>query len=125
MTKRNFIRTLAAAPLLTPDLRALVDDGRNQPAYDVARDEAFWAWATIRQAYRLNTPAQLERAGGVANVGVEGIALAALAKTRLNKHRIRTVGVGNEAVQGVRVTPNLCTSLAELDALVAALRGCY
>ncbi len=73
---------------------------------------------------RLNTPAQPERACAIANVGVAGMTPAVLAKTLLEKHTIWTVAIDNPAaaVQGVRITPNLYTSLAELDAFVAALR---
>ncbi|MEZ0485981.1 aminotransferase class V-fold PLP-dependent enzyme [Fibrella aquatica] len=73
---------------------------------------------------RLNTPAQPERACGIANVGVAGLTPAELAKTLLTNHKIWTVAIDNPAaaVQGVRITPNLYTSLAELNAFVAALR---
>ncbi|MEZ0540617.1 aminotransferase class V-fold PLP-dependent enzyme [Fibrella arboris] len=73
---------------------------------------------------RLNTPAQPERTCAIANVGVVGMAPAALAKTLLNDHKVWTVAIDNPAasVQGVRVTPNLYTSLTELDMFVSALR---
>ncbi|WP_375443536.1 aminotransferase class V-fold PLP-dependent enzyme [uncultured Fibrella sp.] len=73
---------------------------------------------------RLNTPAQPERACGIANVGVVGMAPAVLAKLLLANHKIWTVAIDNPAasVQGVRITPNLYTSLAELDTFVAALQ---
>ena len=70
----------------------------------------------------LNTPAQSARACAIANVGVAGIAPAALAKTLLEQHKIWTVAIDGVAVKGVRITPNLYTSLADLDALVVALK---
>ncbi len=38
------------------------------------------------------------------------------------KHKIFTVGINRTAVQGVRVTPHLYTTLADLDKLVAAIK---
>lgn len=70
---------------------------------------------------RLNTPVQPERTCAIANVGVEGIAPAALATRLMDDHGIYTVAIDRGTVQGVRVTPQLYTSIAELDALVAAL----
>jgi selenocysteine lyase/cysteine desulfurase len=70
----------------------------------------------------LNTPEQLQRSCAVANVGVEGIAPADLAKTLLDKYRIFTVAIDGAGVRGVRVTPQVFTTLRELDALVGALK---
>jgi selenocysteine lyase/cysteine desulfurase len=46
-----------------------------------------------------------------------------LAKILLEKHRIWTVGIETANVQGVRITPHLFTNIAELDALVTALKA--
>ncbi len=69
----------------------------------------------------LNTPDQLERSCAIANVGIQGIAPADLAKTLLDKYRIFTVAIDGAGVHGVRVTPQVFTTLHELDALVKAL----
>jgi selenocysteine lyase/cysteine desulfurase len=71
----------------------------------------------------VNTPAESSRAAGIANVGVTTMPPAMLAKTLLEKHRIWTVAIDREGVQGVRITPHLYTSPAELDVLVGALRA--
>ena len=70
----------------------------------------------------LNTPADPQRACAIANVGIEGIPPATLAKRLLEEHKIYTVAIDNANVQGCRITPNLYTTTAELDALVAALK---
>ena len=72
-------------------------------------------------AIRLNTPADPARTCAIANVGVEGIAPAQLAASLMDRYGIYTVAIDRGTVQGVRVTPQLYTSIAELDALVAAL----
>ena len=69
----------------------------------------------------LNTPADALRACAIANVGIEGIPPATLAKRLLEEHKIYTVAIDNANVQGCRITPNLFTTTAELDALVVAL----
>jgi selenocysteine lyase/cysteine desulfurase len=69
----------------------------------------------------LNTPDAPERSCAIANVGVEGVTPAELAKTLLEKHRIFTVAIDGAGVHGVRVTPQLFTTTIELDALVKAL----
>ena len=71
----------------------------------------------------LNTSRNPTRACAIANVGVKGTSPADLAKTLLDKYKIYTVAIDNAAagVQGVRITPNIYTSTAELDVLVRAL----
>ena len=70
----------------------------------------------------LNTPSDPKRTGGIANVGVQGITPGDLAKVLLEKYKVFTVAIDGAGVHGVRVTPQVYTSTAELDTFVAALR---
>ncbi len=70
----------------------------------------------------LNTPPDLNRSCAIANVGIEGITPAELAKILLEKYKIWTVAINSANVKGVRITPHLYTTTAELDLLVAALK---
>jgi selenocysteine lyase/cysteine desulfurase len=70
----------------------------------------------------VNTPADSQRACGIANVGIKGIKPADLAKTLLEKYKIWTVAIDYANVQGCRITPNIYTSTSELDTFVAALK---
>jgi selenocysteine lyase/cysteine desulfurase len=70
----------------------------------------------------LNTPEAPERSCAIANVGIEGVAPAELAKTLLDRYRIFTVAIDGAGVRGVRVTPQVFTTARELDALVRALK---
>jgi len=70
----------------------------------------------------LNTPSDPARSCAIANVGVAGHAPAELAAALLDRYRIWTVAIDGAGVHGVRVTPHLFTSTADLDALVRALR---
>jgi selenocysteine lyase/cysteine desulfurase len=71
----------------------------------------------------MNTPSDPKRSCGIANVGVKGMKPADLAKTLLEKYKIFTVAIDGALVRGVRVTPQVYTSTADLDSFVAALRS--
>lgn len=84
--------------------------------------QSYWtSKVSVLPNIRLNTPADPARTCAIANVGVEGIAPAQLAAMLMDRYGIYTVAIDRGTVQGVRVTPQLYTSIAELDALVAAL----
>ncbi|QBE63816.1 aminotransferase class V-fold PLP-dependent enzyme [Pseudoduganella lutea] len=72
---------------------------------------------------RLFTPTDPRRHGALASFGIGGMAARTVAERLMEEHRIFTVvrGIGDE--ECVRVTPHLYTSLADLDALVAAIRA--
>jgi selenocysteine lyase/cysteine desulfurase len=70
----------------------------------------------------LCTPSAPERTCAIATVAVAGLTPAALAEALFTRFRIWTVPIERPGVAGVRVTPHLYTTTAELDALVAALR---
>lgn len=70
----------------------------------------------------VNTPADPARHGGIGNVGLAGWDPQDLAKTLLEEHRIFTVGIDRPGVRGLRITPNLYTTLEELDTFVAAMK---
>jgi selenocysteine lyase/cysteine desulfurase len=70
----------------------------------------------------LNTPADPRRSCAIANVGVAGMAPAALAKTLLEKYKVWTVAIDTANVHGVRITPQVFTTTDELDTFVRALK---
>jgi selenocysteine lyase/cysteine desulfurase len=69
----------------------------------------------------INTPVELERSCGIANVGIKGIKPAELAERLMKNYQIFTVAIDNESVKGCRITPNIYTTPRELDQLVKAL----
>lgn len=77
-----------------------------------------------RKGITVNTPAESHRACAIANVGIDRLAPGDVAKTLLEKHKIWTVAIDapHANVRGVRITPNVYTTTAELDALVGALK---
>ena len=70
----------------------------------------------------VNTPADPARHGGIGNVGLAAWDPRDLAKTLLEEHRIFTVGIDRPGVRGLRITPNLYTTLEELDTFVAVMK---
>lgn len=70
----------------------------------------------------LNTPADPTRSCGIANVGIKGMNPSVLADTLLKKYTIYTVAIDGANVHGCRITPNVFTTVAELDILVKALK---
>jgi len=70
----------------------------------------------------LNTPADPTRCCGIANVGIKGMKPAVMAETLLKKYNIYTVAIDGANVHGCRITPNVFTTVAELDVLVKALK---
>jgi selenocysteine lyase/cysteine desulfurase len=109
---------------------AILDAIRFHDTIGIARKSArlrylqrYWT-DKVRGVPRIavNTPEAIERSGVTANVGIEGVTPADLAKTLFDKYRIFTVAIDGAGVHGVRVTPHLFTTTAELDALVTALK---
>ena len=70
----------------------------------------------------VNTPKDPVRSCGIANVGIEGMKPAVLAKTLLNEFGVWTVAIDYANVQGCRITPNVYTTTAELDQFVSAMK---
>ncbi|MEO5888939.1 MAG: aminotransferase class V-fold PLP-dependent enzyme [Ferruginibacter sp.] len=69
----------------------------------------------------VNTPVEMQRSCGIANVGVKGIKPAILADTLLKKYKIYTVAIDTANVHGCRITPNIYTTPTELNQLIKAL----
>ncbi len=69
----------------------------------------------------INTPVEQHRHAGIGNVGIEGIEPRDLADRLMKDYRIFTVPINRPGVIGLRITPNVYTTIDELDALVAAI----
>jgi selenocysteine lyase/cysteine desulfurase len=99
-------------------------------AIGIARKEARLRWlqqywtSKVRALPKIvmNTPSDPKRSCGIANVGVQGMTPGDLATVLLEKYKVFTVAIDGAGVHGVRVTPQVYTSSAELDKFVAALK---
>ena len=81
-----------------------------------------WARALMRHdRVRMHTSLRPGFAVGLANFGIDGIDPGALVAHLFDKHRILATPISHPAVKGVRVTPNVYTTPAEIDVFVAAV----
>jgi isopenicillin-N epimerase len=64
---------------------------------------------------RFNTSFDPQQSCAIANVNIEGINPSAIGSYLFDKHRIFTTPIIHEEFQGLRITPNVYTTLAELD----------
>ncbi len=84
--------------------------------------QSYWT-SKVRNVKKVvvNTPVDPARSCGIANVGIVGMKPSDLAKVLLDKYKIWTVAIDGANVHGCRITPNLYTTLQELDRFVNAL----
>jgi isopenicillin-N epimerase len=85
-------------------------------------------YLTLRWANRLTSNPRVRfhstlEAGtyGLANVGIDGIAAADINRFLWNRYRIITTAITRDDYQGIRVTPNIYTTLEEIDTFSAAM----
>jgi selenocysteine lyase/cysteine desulfurase len=118
------VGTIAAAPFA-----AINEALAYHQALGGDRKAARLRYLTLRWANRLkdNPRVQLHsslRPGdtyGLANVGVEGIAASDINRFLWNKYRIITATIVRNDYQGIRVTPNIYTTLEEIDTFSMAM----
>jgi len=58
---------------------------------------------------------------GLVNVYIDGVDLGQLCSYLLNEHRIYLISIGHEECKGIRVTPNVYTTLSEIDVFADAM----
>jgi selenocysteine lyase/cysteine desulfurase len=68
----------------------------------------------------LNTPSDPARSCGIANAGIKGMKPSDLGDKLFKNFNIYTAPIDGAGVHGCRITPNVYTSIAELDVLVKA-----
>ena len=88
--------------------------------------QQYWTSKVREMAHVVvNTPVEASRTCAIANVGIKGMKAGEMADRLMKEHKIYTVAIDmpEAAVVGCRVTPNVFTSLEELDKLVEAVRG--
>jgi selenocysteine lyase/cysteine desulfurase len=79
-------------------------------------------WANrLKQNPRIQMHTDLTQAYGLANVGIQGIKAADINKFLWDKYRIITATITREDYQGIRVTPNIYSTLEEVDLFASAM----
>ena len=64
---------------------------------------------------RILTPYDPQQSCGLANFSVEGIEPGKLGSHLWERYRIIVTPIGHEEFKGIRVTPNVYTTLSEID----------
>jgi len=70
----------------------------------------------------VNTPEDLNRSCGIANVGLSNMSPSAMSKVLLEKYKIFTVAIDYANVKGCRISPNIFTTTNELDQFIIAVQ---
>lgn len=70
---------------------------------------------------RVYSPSQPDSYGAISVFGIDGMEAGEIDQLLFNKHQIHTVPIKYEAINGVRVTPSVYTSIRDLDKLIDAI----
>lgn len=118
------VGTIAAAPMA-----AINEALAFHQAIGADRKAARLRYLTLRWAERLKTNPRVKilsnlEAGqtwGLAMVNIDGLEAAKVSRALWDKYRIIANAIVREDYQGIRVTPNVYTTLEEIDTFVAAM----
>ena len=69
----------------------------------------------------INTPTEIQRSCGIANIGVKNKTPDELSKILFNEYSIFTVAIDYANVKGCRITPNIYTNEKELDYFIESI----
>lgn len=116
---RNFAVEMAIGYSL--DLHNLIGSSRKQKRLHYLKN--YWM-EQVRDVpgIRIQTPLHPDWGCAIGTFGIEGKKTSDLTDGLFNQWKIHTTGIIWEKVDGVRVTPNVYTTEAELDKLVRAIR---
>ena len=70
----------------------------------------------------INTPFESHRSCGIGNVGLSNMSPAELSKRLYNEHQIFTVAIDYANVKGCRISPNVFTTINELNHFIDAMK---
>ncbi|HRI00025.1 MAG TPA: aminotransferase class V-fold PLP-dependent enzyme [Saprospiraceae bacterium] len=70
---------------------------------------------------KIHSPQNRNYTGAIGNVSIEGSSPESLADFLFNEYKIHTVAINWENIHGVRITPNVYSSMQEMDLLASAL----
>jgi len=70
----------------------------------------------------INTPFESSRSCGIGNIGISKMKPELLAQKLFKEFKIFTVAIDHANVQGCRITPNVFTTIAELDYFIKSIK---
>src|SRR5437899_11169693 len=112
------IGTYSAAPKLDIGEEILIHNGRGSKRKEARLRYLSRDWMNRLKnvpKIRFNTSFDPNQSCAIANVHIDGTNPEAVVKYLFDKHHIFTVPIVHEEFQGIRITPNVYTTLAELD----------
>lgn len=84
--------------------------------------KTYWTEQVLKlPGTSIGTHTTPDQTGAIALLKIEGKAPTAVSEYLMGTHRIHTVAINWENIQGVRITPNVYTTKADLDRLVLAI----
>ncbi|MBL7764838.1 MAG: aminotransferase class V-fold PLP-dependent enzyme [Chitinophagaceae bacterium] len=75
------------------------------------------------EGVKINTPLKKGYSCAIGNIGFEGKKPEDLDAFLMDKYKIHTVAINWENIHGVRITPNVYTTLEDLDKLVSGIKA--
>jgi isopenicillin-N epimerase len=118
------IGTHSAAPKLAIGEALLFQNGIGGPRKEARLRFLSRYWMNrLKDApkIRFNTSFDPKQSCAIANVQIEGMNQSAIGSYLFDKHRIFTTPIVHEEFQGIRITPNVYTTLGELDRFCAVM----
>ncbi|MER3330019.1 MAG: aminotransferase class V-fold PLP-dependent enzyme [Candidatus Kapaibacterium sp.] len=115
---RSFAKEMAIGYSL--DFHNMITTKRKQERLHYLKN--YWASRALENPkVFMNTSLDPQFSCALVNFGIKGITGSEIDQQLFNKFKIHTVAIQHEHLDGVRVTPNIYTSEADLDRLVIAI----
>lgn len=115
---RSFASEMAISAAI--DFHLLIGSRRKEARLRFLKD--YWTKKVAAlPGVKINTPAAAPFSCAIANFSIEGYKPEDIEAKLMEKYRIHSVAINWENIHGVRVTPNVYTSLADLDNLVKVI----
>jgi len=117
---RSFASEMAIAQAI--DFHLLIGAKRKEARLRYLKD--YWMSKAAKiKGVKFHTSSRPQFSCAICNFSIEGWKPEEIDQHLLEKYRIHTVAINWENVHGVRVTPNVYTSLADLDKFVGAIEA--
>lgn len=115
---RSFASEMAISAAI--DFHLLIGPGRKEARLHYLKN--YWVQKAQKIAgFKINTSLNPKFACAISNFSLEGFKPEEIDGKLMEKYRIHTVAINWENIHGVRVTPSVYTSLADLDLLVKGI----
>ena len=116
---RSFPSEMAISAAI--DFHSLIGSKRKESRMHFLRE--YWTSRVQKFAgVKIITPNDRQFCGAIASVFIEGLKPEDIEAKLMEKYRIHCVAINWENIHGARITPNVYTSIADLDLLVQGIK---